>query len=101
PGGARADVALPARVSDRLPHADATYHLVAHVDVPSAWRGRRLTLAFPQLPARASLTANGAVCPPLSEAMRRGYRGYTDQLAFRVPPDATRTGAIDLDLTVD
>jgi serine/threonine-protein kinase len=99
PGGTHERLHLPARVDRWLPHEPSAYRLRTHVVLPPALRGRRLTLAFPQLHARAELTANGEEMTGLVPEMNVGWRG-TDQPRWRIPARATDAGTLDLDLVV-
>jgi len=99
PDGTTEALHLPARVDAKLPKAPAEYRIRAHVEVPVDLRGHRLTLAFPFLHARAKLRANGEAMVGLAPEMREGFRG-TDQPRWRIPADVTRTGSVDLELTV-
>ncbi len=99
PDGTRAQLHLPERVDARLPRADTHYRLLAHVELPEALAGQRLTLAFPFLHARGELRANGELMVGLSPEMNEGFRG-TDQPHWRIPAEVSRSGTLDLDLTV-
>ena len=99
PDGAPVALRLPERVDSRLPHADTEYRLVTHVELPKELSGQRLTLAFPFLHARAELRANGVLMVGLAPEMSEGFRG-TDQPRWRIPADVSRSGALDLELTI-
>jgi serine/threonine-protein kinase len=96
--GEHVSLALPARVDGVLPHEPTEYRIRTHVDVPPELRGKDLTLAFPQLHARATLRANGEEMSALVPEMNVGYRG-TDQPRWRIPAEVSKS-ALDLELTV-
>jgi serine/threonine protein kinase len=100
PSGASRALTLPARVDRDLPQSNCEYTLRTHLELPRELRGERLTLAFPFLHARARLSVNGEEMVALSNAMREGYRGYTDQSSWRIGPETSAQGAIDLTLVV-
>jgi serine/threonine-protein kinase len=63
-------------------------------------RGKDLTLAFPQLHARATLKANGLEMTGLVPEMSVGWRG-TDQPRWRIPKEQVPdTGELALEVTV-
>ncbi len=100
PDGASRQITLPARLDRDLPHANCEYMLHAHVVLPPSLRGERLTLAFPFLHARAQLLVNGVEMVGLSNEMREGYRGYTDQPSWRIDAEASAQEELDLVLVV-
>lgn len=99
PDGATVALHLPTRVDAKLPSAPTEYAIRAHVNVPEPLRGHRLTLAFPFLHARGELRANGQLMVGLTPEMREGFRG-TDQPRWRIPAEVTRSGNVDLELTI-
>ncbi|MGO9000291.1 MAG: serine/threonine-protein kinase [Polyangiaceae bacterium] len=100
PGGIHERLVLPARVDRWLPSTPSEYRIRARVELPAEMRGQRLTLAFPQLHARAELSANGDRMAGLVPEMYVGWRG-TDQPCWRIPATQTRgDGVLDLELVV-
>lgn len=87
-------VVLPAH----LPRSGPAFVLQREVDLPPQWRGQRLTLAFDELAAPATLTVGGAEAQPLSER-HATYRVGGSQL-FRISAAQSQAGRLQLELTL-
>ncbi len=100
PGG-RAPIAveLPAHLDDHLPRSPSRYVLRTRVELPGALRGRSLTLAVPHMPAIATLRVDGTEATAIDANAFDVYRA-THPHRWRIPPEATQDGAVDLELTV-
>jgi serine/threonine protein kinase len=98
-GTLRGELALPEHFDDRLAPGDATYTLRSQVALPESYRGRVLTLAFPNLSALSSLRVNGREVAPLDPSITAGYRVPGSQ-RFRISDAISASGALDLELSV-
>src|SRR5260221_3686947 len=96
---------LPVELPAHLPALDATgarpasFRLRGNVEVPPAFRGQRLTLAFTRLGAPATLVVNGADAQALDADGRSVYRVAGPQ-SFRITPAQSAAGALTLELTL-
>ena len=95
PTGAGYEVTLPAHLD--LPAAQTQYRLRTQVPLSEDLRGKPLTLAFVQLPARASLRAAGTPMLALDEEITTVYRVSGSQ-RWRIPEELTRGKYLDLEL---
>jgi serine/threonine-protein kinase len=94
-----ADVTLPAHFDGRLPRSPSSYVLRAEVDVPEPMRARPLTLAIRDLPAIATLKADGVEALPIDASTLDSYRA-TAPHRWRIPAEASKDGKLTLELVV-
>ncbi|MGZ3456362.1 MAG: protein kinase domain-containing protein [Polyangiales bacterium] len=84
-GAENVAVSVPVHLDRWLPPGPARYDLRAHVALPPALRGKRLTLAIPFFEAPATLTVNGVVAAPLEWNVVPGKPAIGAQ-SFRIDP---------------
>jgi len=92
-------VTLPAHLDAHLPRGPAEYVLRTRAEVPAEMRGVPLTLAIPHMPAMATLRVDGATAVPVDASTLDSYRA-SGPLRWRVPEEASKDGALDLELRV-
>lgn len=100
PGRAdRVAITLPAHLDGMLPRGPADYVLRSHVDVPPDLRGLPLTLAIAHMPAIATLRVDGGEAVPVEANPLDSYRASGPH-RWRIPEEASKDGALDLELHV-
>jgi len=92
-------VHLPEHVDSLLPHRPGRYSLKTRVELPPSWRGRRLTLAIPQLPSIVTLRVAGHELASLGGRPWDRYRSAGPQ-AFSLTAGDTMGPTLDLELSV-
>jgi serine/threonine-protein kinase len=93
-------VTLPAHLEALLPTGSTTFTLTAQVALPPGLQGRPLTLAIAQMPALARLRAGGREAVDLESSALDRY-GSQGQHAWRIDPQETRTGTVDLEISAE
>ncbi len=91
-------VRLPAHLTAAVPDASLTFDLTTRVTVPESLRGRPLYFAVAFSWARLALSADGRPAP-LEEHSFLGLDRARGPYLFRIGPEASADGVLDLRLT--